>query len=365
MFKLNKVHLIGILLIIISLVLFFTNILDNGIRMLTQPLLMGSSKGKDILFFFIYGFFLIVSELENYNIIKKIPWPKFLRRTTDDYLRLVFILLFFLGVCGLISEVNIRYSLHLGVFTIFNAMDPTMTSTSILHSHVYKSVFGVIINTVLTVIPTGIHTGSSLEQYIPFYAKLLFILIPITGLMMVKAVQNRSFYTRIVLCFALSIGIIGLIDGGFFSTPFLGGMYLIIVKKYNSNTLEYWVGKAFNKKDWCENVEDDPYVIKHFTDYKAGLKNIIPHLILLFIILLRLSVAFVGSNSEYYEADIMHPENVDLSHFDTIKIVSTDNSLNVEFNSSYNEMELENKLGENLKGKCEYYTLSWNTYSYL
>ena len=47
MIKLNLSQKIGVILVIISLLLAFTDIINTPIRFLTQPLLMGSSKGKD------------------------------------------------------------------------------------------------------------------------------------------------------------------------------------------------------------------------------------------------------------------------------------------------------------------------------
>ena len=362
MFKLKLYQKIGVIFIIISLLLAFTDIISIPIRFLTQPLLMGSSKGKDILFFLILGIFLILSELGNNKFISKIPWPNFLKKSENTYLNLVFFSLLFVGIFGIISEITIRYDLNIGIFTILNVMKPSMTSTSILHSHVYKSVLGIMINTVLTTVPLGIHTGSSLEPYIPLYSKILFLLIPFIGLMMLKSVQNQSFFTRIVLSIGLTIGLIGLIDGGFFSTPFIGGLYSILIIKYNSVIFEYFFGRLFNKKSWIENTKP---IIKNTNKYKLILKNALPHIILLLIILLRFTVAFMGSNPEYYDVSIVNPDDVNLDNdYNIINIVKTDNILDYKINSSYNEMELENSLAKTLTNKCDYYTLSWNTYSY-
>ena len=71
-----------------------------------------------------------------------------------------------------------------------------MTSTSILHSHVYKSVLGTIINSLMSNVPSGIHTGHSLVNYVPWYTKSLFVLIPILAIIMMKSLQNRPFITR-------------------------------------------------------------------------------------------------------------------------------------------------------------------------
>ena len=97
MFKINKYQKLGIVFIFIAILLFFSNNLDLIIRPLTKPVLMGSSKGKDILFFAIFGIFLIFSNIEEGNIVQKIPWPRFLRKDNNNYLKLSFFLLLFLA----------------------------------------------------------------------------------------------------------------------------------------------------------------------------------------------------------------------------------------------------------------------------
>ena len=61
--KVNKTILVGILFIIIAGVLFISNILNPIIHPITHLFLMGSSKGKDILFFGLMGVFLISTQL--------------------------------------------------------------------------------------------------------------------------------------------------------------------------------------------------------------------------------------------------------------------------------------------------------------
>ena len=49
------------------------------------------------------------------------------------------------------------------------------------------------------------------------------------------------------------------------------------------------------------------------------------------------------------------------SHVDSLGCVKT----TVYLSNQYNEMELLNNLAIDLKGKCDWYSLSWNIYSYL
>ena len=59
--KINKYIPFGIILIIFGTLLFFLSGIDQFIRPFTQPVLMGSSKGKDILFFVLFGITIILS----------------------------------------------------------------------------------------------------------------------------------------------------------------------------------------------------------------------------------------------------------------------------------------------------------------
>ena len=61
--KVNKTLLLGIIFILIAGVIFLTDILNPIIRPITYLFLMGSSKGKDIMFFGLIGLFLILSQV--------------------------------------------------------------------------------------------------------------------------------------------------------------------------------------------------------------------------------------------------------------------------------------------------------------
>ena len=70
--KINKTIVVGILFIIIAGVLFISNILNPIVHPITHLFLMGSSKGKDIIFFGLMGFFLIsTSYLKVLKLIQK------------------------------------------------------------------------------------------------------------------------------------------------------------------------------------------------------------------------------------------------------------------------------------------------------
>ena len=60
--KRNNIILAGFIFILFAGVLFITDIFNPIIRPITRVFLMGSSKGKDILFFGLFGVFLILSQ---------------------------------------------------------------------------------------------------------------------------------------------------------------------------------------------------------------------------------------------------------------------------------------------------------------
>lgn len=60
--KRNNIILAGFIFILFADVLFITDIFNPIIRPITRVFLMGSSKGKDILFFGLFGLFLILSQ---------------------------------------------------------------------------------------------------------------------------------------------------------------------------------------------------------------------------------------------------------------------------------------------------------------
>ena len=145
--KTNKYIPFGIILIIFGTLLFFLSGIDQFIRPFTQPILMGSSKGKDILFFVLFGITIILSTLGDnekiHNYFKNLHIPEMLK-DKDFYLKLSLILLLFTAIAGIIMEFYLRNSLGIDWNTILVIMNPSETSTSILHSHLYKGIFGTV-----------------------------------------------------------------------------------------------------------------------------------------------------------------------------------------------------------------------------
>ena len=379
--KINKYIPFGIILIIIGISLYFLSGIDQFIRPFSQPILMGSSKGKDIMFFVIFGITIILSTLGDndgiYNYFKNLSIPEMLKNK-DFYLKLSLILFLITAIAGLIVELCLRNSLGISWNTILVIMNPSLTSTSILHSHMYKGIFGMILGMILSHIPSGIHTGSSLSAYTPDIIGSLFILIPITYIVMVIALQRRKAVPRILFAFIITIGIIGLIDGGLFGTPAIGGIYGILILMFNNEILE-GISDHLTVKEERENnknqLKDEWNTIKEILTGQIKenrkstikyLKILLPHIALILIVVLRFSIAFYGACPESYELLIDNPHDLDaLNQYDTLNLTSDENKAIVYLSNEYNEMELLNNLAVTLDGKCDWYSLSWNAYSYL
>ena len=375
-------------MIIIGVVLFFPTPLEYIVRPFTQPILMGSSKGKDILFFVLFGLTLILSTIcDNDKIYLKIKSLNIRDefKNHNFYLKLSIVLFLILTIIGLILELYLRYSIGTGFNTIFVAANPSLTTTSFLHSHLYKSIFGTILGIFLTNIPAGIHTGSSLAVYTPQIANYLFILIPILYIIMIISLQKRELFSRVILAFAISVGIIGIMDGGFFATPTIAGLYgllIILLDEYVLDNLTKLDENEDSKQSKNDKTKEE---LKKFLDYIIlsihNLKYIFnfkseeakdfwqfwgPHIILIILIILRFSIAIYGADDVCYELDIYNAtEDIDLSPYHTLNITETQDKTIVLISNEYNEMELLNNLGKSLSGKCDSYSLTWNFYSYL
>ena len=379
--KINKYVPFGIILIIFGAMLFFLSGIDQFIRPFTQPILMGSSKGKDILFFVLFGITIILSTLGDNericNYFKNIHIPEILK-DKGFYLKLSLILLLFAAIAGIVMEFYLRNSLGIDWNTILVIMNPSETSTSILHSHLYKGIFGMILGMLLTYIPAGIHTGSSLSAYTPDLIGLLFILIPINYFVMVLSMQRRKAVPRIFLAFASTIGIIGLIDGGLFATPTVGGIYGILILMYNNEILygiSDYITEKEKRNDLKIQLSEELTVLKSVLSGKIRenrktakkyFKILIPHIALILIIILRFSIAFYGACPDSYELHVDEGHDLDvLNQYNVLNLTEHGNKTTVYLSNQYNEMELLNNLAIDLNGKCDWYSLSWNIYSYL
>ena len=200
--KINKTILVGILFIIIAGVLFISDILNPIVHPITHLFLMGSSKGKDIIFFGLMGVLLISTQLF-----------KDLRIDSEKYLKITLVLGSITLISGILLEVIFRYQMGIGLNTIFMTIGKSISSTSILHTHLLKSIFGELITNLMgPFIGSEINTGVGLYQYIPSAAKVIIILIPITGITLLLALRNKRFVQTFLLSFFGCCLLIGALD---------------------------------------------------------------------------------------------------------------------------------------------------------
>lgn len=355
--KINKTILVGILFIILAGILFITDFLNPIIHPVTHLFLMGSSKGKDIIFFGLMGIFLISTQIF-----------KDLKIDSKKYLKITLILGSITLIAGILLEVLFRYQLGISLNTIFMTTHKTISSTSILHTHILKSVFGELITNIMgPFIQSEINTGAGLYAYIPEAAKMVIILLPLLFFTLLLAIRNRRFAQTLILAFAGTCLLTGALDGGLFSTPAIIGICGVFCIQRNGdcieNNLDDLLGRKGKKCERCRAVP--PHKNNGIDLIVVIIKRYTPYIAAALIILLRLSISFWGTNAEYYEVEIFNPtDNLELHGFPIENVSTNGNKTVYIIDSNYNERELLNNLTIPLKNKCDYFTLTWNTVSY-
>lgn len=359
--KPNKTFIMGLLCIIFAGAIFVTDMFNPVIRPITYLFLMGSSKGKDIMFFGLLGLFLIIPQL-----IKKDFHP-------EKYLKVSMVIGWVLLICGILLEIIFRIQMGIKLNTIFCAMSNTMSSTSILHTHLLKSILGALITQIIgPIIQSDINTGVGLYSYVPTFSFLVILIIPILFATLILAIRNRPWFTSLLLAFFSSCLIIGAIDGGLFGTPALVGimgLYLVYRNGFYLNYILYTI--LGDEKSLEKNEEIQPvYRNRGFKEWRYLLNLFLIWIVVIGIIILRFTVAFAGAEPEYYTVDVVNPTGeIELGNI-SIEVIDYENSTQLNkttyhIDPSYNEMELINDLKVPLNNSCEYYTISWNAYSYL
>jgi len=359
--KVNKTILVGALFIIIAGIIFLTDSLNPIIRPITHLFLMGSSKGKDIIFFGLFGLFLILSQLIKKDI------------NTRKYLKISIILGVVLLILGILLEVIFRLQMGIGLNTVFCSMTNGMSSTSILHTHLLKSILGEVLTKIMgPFIQSDINTGVGLYAYLPSFAFLVILLMPVLFATIILSSQKRPWLTNFILAFASSCLFIGIIDGGMFATPSYVGIFGLYLIYRNGCHINYIVGKYMKNDELAKQVK---FVQPYYRNrgWWKKFKNLSRCLFIWFVvaavILLRFTIAFAGAEPDYYTVDVVNPEEpLDLGNI-SAKIIDYENNTDLNkityhIDPTYNEMELINDLKVPLNNSCEYYTVSWNIYSY-
>ena len=348
--KVNKTILFGIILILFAGLIFVSDFLNPIIRPITYLFLMGSSKGKDILFFGLFGLFLILSQ-----VIKK-------EINSEMFLRISIILGSVLLISGIVLEIIFRLNMGIGLNTVFCSMSNSMASTSIIHTHLLKSILGEVITQIIgSYVGSGINTGVGLYSYIPNISFLVILIIPIFFITSILSLPKRLWSIQVLISFFSTCLIIGAIDGGLFATPSILGIFGLVLVYRNHYYINIFFGIFFNEQKLInENKDPKPYYYE-FAQTKYFFHRFSPYLILAIILFLRIGISFAGSDVDYYTVEIENiDDNVD---FGDIPIKHINNTT-YHVDSSYNEIQLINDLKVPLNNSCDYYTVTWNSYSY-
>ena len=357
--KVNKTVVIGFLFILLAGAIFLTDVLNPIIRPVTYLFLMGSSKGKDIIFFGILGLFLIASQIIKRNI------------NTTKYLKISIIVGFLSLVSGIVLEVIFRLQMGIKLNTVFCSMSNTMSSTSILHTHLLKSILGAVLTQIMgPFIQSDINTGAGLYSYIPSLSFVVVLLIAVLFITLILAVQKRPWFTNFLMAFFSSCLLIGIIDGGMFATPSYVGILGLFLVYRNGYYLNYIVGKIFRDENLLERNEliQPVYRNRGFSEIRYLFNRFGIYLFIILVIFLRFTVAFAGAETDCYTVDVANPtEDINLGNVTPMVIdnTTTPDGITYHIDSSYNEMQLINDLKVPLNNTCEYYTVTWNAYSYL
>ncbi len=334
--KINRIFLLGIIFIIISMFLFFTDILTPIIRPFTHIFLMGSSKGKDILFFLLMGTMLLLSQLftsSSYLRLKLAKINYFKDWQGNDFLKIVIITVIATYILGIILEIWIRISFGVSIYTTFISLVPSPSSSSILHSHIFKATLSPLFASFLGSGST-INTGTALMQYVSSIGLVVLIAIPLIYLAGLFSLDNRRDIHQFLLILGLSTTLIGIIDGGLLSTPALMGLSILL------GVYSFKIPFSF--------------------------KNLInPTIIIALLIILRVILGFIGSNTDYYEVTIIGAtDDLPLDGYPINYFEVHGEKTIIHISANYNEIFLLNELSKTLEGKSSGFFISWNFFSF-
>lgn len=329
--SMTKSIITGIILILLSFIILVTNFVDAFVTSLLWPLLEGSSEGKTVIFLGLIGMTLILSSLIRQN---KFIQEKFYKNEEYHlkYIAYTITILIIAALIGLAVEAYIRQQFGVSFFTILTSMDPNTSTSSPMHSHAYKSVLGVFAN---LFVPSHINTGSSILRYAMPYVLVILILWPVSYILGLIGLSDMRDLHRIVSIIALNVALIGLLDGGIFSQPFLIGIgFLLLV---------------------------------YFSNGKIGLKYFIkPVIIMGYILLLGMIIEVGGSDTTCHTLTVINQtEPVDMSNYNVTSIEVNGDITTYKLNTSIADKQLIREIFEKYKGKSNLTFMSWNFYTYM
>ncbi|MBE6494128.1 MAG: hypothetical protein E7Z84_05935 [Methanosphaera stadtmanae] len=328
--KIDAPIFLGIFLILLGIFILETNYIDSFVTQLLWILLEGSSEGKTVLFLGLLGSLFILSSLigQNENTLKIYKNDTYYLK----YLKTAIIILFVSAVIGLLIEIHIRMQYDVSIFTILTSMDPNTSTTSLMHSHAYKSVLGFFSN---SFVPSHVNTGSSILKYTLPYALIIIpaaISIYFLGLF---GLSKLPIYHRILSIISLSMAIIGLFDGGMFSQPFIFGLGLLLLMYYARGR----------------------YGFKYFLK---------PVVIIGYILLIGIIFEVGGSNMDTHTLTVINQtEPIDMSQYDVINVEEKGDKIVYTLNTTTPDKQLIREVFQSFKGKSDATFMTWNFFSYI
>jgi hypothetical protein len=293
---------------------------------------MGSSQGKALIFFFLMGSLLLLSPLVKTS--KFIRNSKITNKSGNYYLKLVIILVMGTYILGLILEIWIRAKFGVSIFTTFVSTSSSISSSSLIHSHVFKSMLGVLISDLGLYLPLNIHTGISLAQYVPKFALIIFAVFPMVYFLGILSSDNRTDIQKFILIFAISTALIGMLDGGMFSTPALVGISGLLGV--------YAIKKPFSPRNLLK-----------------------PSYFIVFLLIIRILLGLIGSNPDVYVVTVIGGSSeIDLQGMDVLDEKVVGDKTIITVSSDLNELIFLNQIFNLLKDKNPIFFVSWNFYSF-
>ncbi|MGV8143409.1 MAG: hypothetical protein ACP5OJ_02180 [Methanothermobacter sp.] len=326
----NRRTLTGVLLIVLGFLIYELEFLHDPATMLFYPLLLGSSEGKTVLFLFLMGSLLILNSIISSGKIttKFIDWNIWDGKRYLKYTIIILLITYLLAIC---IEIWLRLYFGVSLFTVFVSLDPNVTTTSIIHTHVYKSVLGSILSNLGQVLPSNIHTGNSLFKYIPSIAYLILLTLPLAYITSLLSMDNRSGFYKTIIAFAASLSLIGMFDGGLFSNPAIIGLAGLIGV--------------------------------YFIDGHFELRKLIkPGIIIALIIFMGLFIEIAGSNPDYHQITLIN--QTEPVNWNGYQVLTGENNTIKIYDTQNDRQNLLNLFGS-LKGKTDAFFITWNFYSYI
>ena len=334
--KIDRMGLIGIILILLGVLVYLFSPLGQIIMILTWPLLSGSSEGKAVLFLVLMGSLLLLNTLIIHSRLLE-PWELRISSFSPDgkrFLKWALFIILATYIAGILIELIIRAKYGVSFLTIFVSLNPNPTTTSPMHSHVFKAVLGHLVGSWGGLIPSQIHTGSSLYQQVVPWAYLILITLPLAYLAGLFSIDRQRDVFKVIMVFALSLTLIGMIDGGMFSQPAMIGLAGLFIL--------YFIREPFQAR-----------------------QLVLPMAIILLLVLSGLGLELAGNNSSYHELKVINQtEPADLSGYQVLSMEKQQNMTIVRIKTQGSDKSTLKSLFATYGGKAEGFFMSWNFFSY-